>query len=79
MFSFLFTLSKSLKYSDIVDEAVLAGPELHEGGCGRQRHHAHQRARHPHLLPLRDLARRAHQHIQGNLHIITQTVKHSIL
>lgn len=53
------------------DEAVLVGPELHERGRGRQRHYAHQRAGHPRLLPLRDSARRAYQHLQGNTHTRT--------
>lgn len=49
------------------DEAVLAGPQLHEGGRRRQWYHAHQRTGHPHFLPPRDPPRRTYQHFQGTL------------
>lgn len=51
----------------VLDEAILAWSQLHEGGCGRKWHHPLQRSGYPCLLPVRDYSRRTYQHIQGKI------------
>ena len=46
------------------DQELLAGPEPPARGRGRQRHDAHQRARHQGLLQIRDPHGGALQHLQ---------------